>query len=152
MRRFSFPLEGLLRVRQVAEQEAEQGLQWARRRWQAAQGLLARREEEYRRALGCWEEGLLAQAEAPLLTLMVCYCRRKEQERWRAAQRVAEAQAEVERCLEEYWLRRRERELVEELRRRAWRQWRAEEERAEQHRADERALRDFALGRREKKP
>jgi flagellar FliJ protein len=145
MKKFRFPLEGLLKVRKMEEAQAERALQQAQQRlWEAERNLMEA-EEAVKAAISDLRALLSDNAEADQLLVAVRHLDRAEQKRIVAEQRVALAQAEVSRCLNEYRECRRRRELLEELRERAWRQWLMNLLNEEQKAADERALRDYAL-------
>jgi flagellar biosynthesis chaperone FliJ len=102
-------------------------------------------EKAVRAAISNLRALLSDNAEADRLLVAVRHLDRAEQKRLTAEQRVAFAQAEVSRCLNEYRECRRRRELLEELKEKAWRQWLMNLLNEEQKAADERALRDYAL-------
>lgn len=145
MRRFRFPLDGLLKVRRIEEQEAEQQLRQAQERLQAAETVLAQALAAESEALGVWRQLLGREASAGELLLAAQHLSVLERRRHFAEQKVKEAQDRVLDCLEAYRDRRRQRELVEELRKKEWQRWLMEWSRSEQIAADERALRDFAV-------
>jgi flagellar FliJ protein len=145
MKKFRFPLDGLLKVRKMEEAQAEKALQQAQQRlWEAERNLMEA-EAAVRAAISDLRALLSDSAEADQLLVAVRHLDRAEQKRIVAEQRVALAQAEVSRCLNEYRECRRRRELLEELKEKAWRQWFMNFLREEQKAADERALRDYAL-------
>jgi flagellar FliJ protein len=145
MKKFRFPLDGLLKVRKMEEAQAERALQQAQQRLWEAERNLREAEEAVKAAISNLRALLSDNAEADQLLVAVRHLDRAEQKRLTAEQRVAFAQAEVSRCLNEYHECRRRRELLEELRERAWRQWLMNLLNEEQKAADERALRDYAL-------
>ena len=145
MKRFRFPLDGLLKVRKMEEAQAERALQQAQQRLWEAERNLREAEAAVRAAISNLRALLSDNAEADQLLVAIRHLDRAEQQRLVAEQRVAFAQAEVSRCLNEYRESRRRRELLEELRERAWRQWLMNFLNEEQKAADERALRDYAL-------
>ena len=145
MQKFRFPLDGLLKIRKMEEAQAEKALQQAQQRlWEAERNLMEA-EAAVKAAIADLRSLLSGNAEADQLLVAVRHLDRAEQRRIIAEQRVAFAQAEVSRCLNEYKECRRRRELLEELRERTWRQWLMNFLREEQKTADERALRDYAL-------
>ncbi len=145
MRRFKFPLEGLLKVRQMEEAQAERALQEAQRQLLEAEEKHLEAERAVRDAVAVLRASLAQNADLEQLLVAVRHLDRAEQQRIAAEQQVALAQAQVNRCLNEYRECHRRRELLEELREKAWRQWLEEFLRGEQKAADERALRDYAL-------
>jgi len=145
MKKFRFPLDGLLKVRKMEEAQAERALQQAQQRLWEAERKLREAEAAVRAAVSNLRALLSDNAEADQLLVAVRHLDRAEQQRLVAEQRVTFAQAEVSRCLNEYRECRRRRELLEELRERAWRQWLMNFLNEEQKAADERALRDYAL-------
>jgi len=145
MKKFRFPLDGLLKVRKMEEAQAERALQQAQQRLWEAERNLREAEAAVRAAVSNLRALLSDNAEADQLLVAVRHLDRAEQQRLVAEQRVTFAQAEVSRCLNEYRECRRRRELLEELRERAWRQWLMNFLNEEQKAADERALRDYAL-------
>lgn len=145
MKKFRFPLDGLLKVRRTEEAQAERALQQAQQRLWEAERELQSAENAVREAIASLRELLSENAEAERLLIAVRHLDKAEQKRLDAEHQVALAQAEVSRCLNEYRECRRRRELLEELRQKAWRQWLMEFLREEQKSADERALRDYAL-------
>jgi flagellar FliJ protein len=145
MKKFRFPLDGLLKVRKMEEAQAEKALQQAQQRlWEAERNLMEA-EAAVRAAISDLRALLSDSAEADQLLVAVRHLDRAEQKRIVAEQRVALAQAEVSRCLNEYRECRRRRELLEELKEKAWRQWFMNLLNEEQKAADERALRDYAF-------
>ena len=145
MKKFRFPLDGLLKVRKMEEAQAERALQQAQQRLWEAEKNLREAESAVKAAISNLRSLLSDNAEADQLLVAVRHLDRAEQRRLVAEQRVALAQAEVSRRLNEYNECRRRRELLEELRERAWRQWLMNFLNEEQKAADERALRDYAL-------
>lgn len=145
MKKFQFPLDGLLKVRQMEEAQAERELQQAQRRLWEAERELQSAEEIVRNAISTLRSLLNEGKSAEQLLLAVRHLDRAEQKRLEAQNQVNVARAKVSRCLNEYRECRRRRELLEELRQKAWRQWLLELNREEQKLADERALRDYAL-------
>ena len=145
MKKFRFPLDGLLKVRKMEEAQAERALQQAQQRLWEAERNLREAEAAVRAAISNLRALLSDNAESDQLLVAVRHLDRAEQQRLVAEQRVAFAQAEVSRCLNEYRECRRRRELLEELRERAWRQWLMNFLNEEQKAADERVLRDYAL-------
>jgi flagellar FliJ protein len=116
MKKFRFPLDGLLKVRKMEEAQAERALQQAQQRLWEAERNLREAEAAVRAAVSNLRALLSDNAEADQLLVAVRHLDRAEQQRLVAEQRVTFAQAEVSRCLNE-----------------------------EQKAADERALRDYAL-------
>jgi len=115
MKKFRFPLDGLLKVRKMEEAQAERALQQAQQRlWEAERNLMEA-EAAVRAAISDLRALLSDSAEADQLLVAVRHLDRAEQKRIVAEQRVALAQAEVSRCLNEYRECRRRRELLEEL-------------------------------------
>ncbi len=145
MRKFRFPLDGLLKIRKMEEAQAERSLQLAQQRLWEAEEKLKKAEADVKAAISDLRSLLSNDAEAEQLLVAVRHLERVERKRLDAEQQVARAQAEVSKCLNEYRECRRRRELLEELRQKAWRQWLMEFLREEQKVADERALRDYAL-------
>ncbi|MCX7643145.1 MAG: flagellar FliJ family protein [Armatimonadetes bacterium] len=145
MRKFRFPLDGVLKLRRSEEAQAERALQEAQKRLWEAEMELQSAENDVRKAVENLRALLSENAGADRLLIAVRHLDWAEQRRLNAEQRVSLAQAEVSRCLNEYRECRRRRELLEELRQKAWRQWLMEFIREEQKSADERALRDYAL-------
>ncbi|MFA0783147.1 flagellar FliJ family protein [Fervidibacter sacchari] len=145
MKKFRFPLDGLLKVRKMEEAQAERALQQAQQRLWEAERNLREAEAAVKAAISNLRALLSDNSEADRLLVAVRHLDRAEQQRIAAEQQVAFAQAEVSRCLNEYRECRRRRELLEELRERAWRQWLMNFLNEEQKAADERALRDYAL-------
>lgn len=147
MRRFKFALDGLLQLRRAEEQDAQRQLQRAQAHLQQAEATLQAVVAEHADAVATLRHLLNGNAPADEVLLAVRRLDAVARRRSAAERQVAEAQAEVERCLSHYRACRQRRELLEELRQRAWRQWLAEVLREQQGQADERALRDFAVAR-----
>lgn len=145
MRKFRFPLDSLLKVRQMEEAQAERALQQAQQRLWEAERELQDAENAVREAVSELRVLLNENANADRLLVAVRHLDRAEQRRLDAQKQVSQAQAEVNRCLNEYRECRRRRELLEELRQKALRQWLLQFISEEQKAADERALRDYAL-------
>ncbi|MCS7186424.1 MAG: flagellar FliJ family protein [Armatimonadetes bacterium] len=145
MRKFHFPLDGLLKIRKTEEAQAERALQQAQQRLWEAEKELEKAESAVQEAIANLRALLSENTEADRLLVAVRHLDRAEQRRLSAEHQVSIAQAEVSRRLNEYRECRRRRELLEELRQKAWRQWLMEFIREEQKSADERALRDYAL-------
>lgn len=145
MKKFHFPLNGLLKIRQIEEAQAERALQQAQQRLWEAERELQEAEVSVREAISTLRTLLSEGAEVDRLLVAVRHLDKSEQKRLSAERKVSSAQTEVNRCLNEYRECKRRRELLEELKERAWRQWLMDFLREEQKTADERALRDHAL-------
>lgn len=145
MRKFRFPLDSLLKVRQMEEAQAEKALHQAQQRLWEAEKELQKAEDDAREAVSKLRSLLNENTDANQLLVAVRHLDRAEQKRLEAQKIVNIAQLEFSRCLNEYRECRRRRELLEELRQKAWRQWLLEINREGQKSADERALRDYAF-------
>ncbi|MFA0750237.1 MAG: hypothetical protein SLRJCFUN_000640 [Candidatus Fervidibacter sp.] len=145
MRRFRFPLEDLLKVRRVEEQQAERQLRQAQARLREREHALAQLIDQQQAAMRQLRQLLAEQTPPEDLLLAVQRLDLLGRQRRLAEAQVAQAQQEVNAKLVAYRECRRRRELLEDLREKAWRQWLAEFLREEQAHADERALRDFAV-------
>lgn len=152
MKKFQFPLDGLLKIRKMEESQAERALRQAQQRlWEAerilqeAEAVLKKAISELRNFLSGQEEQGAEGIDVDQLLVIVRHISRAERQRLDAEQLVASAQAEVSRCLNEYRECRRRREILEELREKAWQRWLMDFIREEQKAIDERALRDYAL-------
>jgi len=153
MRKFRFPLTGLLKVKRLKEKQAERALQEEKRHLWKAEKDLRQAETAVREAMAALRKGLRQWTETgwgggELLFVAVRHLDEEKRRERMAKQRVAEAKAEVAKRLSEYRECRRQRKLLEELREKAFRQWLAEFLREEQRTADERVLRDYALTKR----
>lgn len=145
MKKFKFPLDGLLKIRQMEEAQAERELQKAQKKLWEAERELQSAEEDVLKAISALRALLNDNSDANQLLLAVQHLDRTERKRLNAQNQVNLAQLEVSHRLNEYRECRRRRELLEELRQKAWRQWLSELIHEEQKAADERALRDYAL-------
>lgn len=145
MRRFRFPLEDLLKVRRVEEQQAERQLQQAQARLREREDALAQLIDQQQAAMRQLRQLLANHISPEEILLAVRRLDLLERQRVIAEAEVARAQQEVDEKLNAYRECRRRRELLEDLREKAWRQWLAEFLREEQANADERALRDFTV-------
>ena len=145
MRRFRFPLEDLLKVRRVEEQQAERQLQQAQARLREREDVLAQLIDQQQVAMRQLRQSLADHVSPEEILLAVWRLELLERQRMIAEAEVVRAQQEVDEKLNAYRECRRRRELLEDLREKAWRQWSAEFLREEQANADERALRDFTV-------
>ena len=147
MRRFQFPLESLLKVRRVEEQQTERLLQQAQAVLRETEASRARARSNLDASTVHTRQLLGGTAECPEILLATERHRVLEQLLADAMVRVSEAQKRVDECIDEYRERRRGRESLDELRDRAWRAWAAGFALEVQHEADARVLRDYAMER-----
>lgn len=136
MRRFRFPLEGLLRVRRVRERQARRDLADALRSLRESE---ARCEVVRATVRGAEDAVVRAQTAAELrVWAEVLHARR------RALRAAEEDRAQRAQRAEELWARflqlRRERKAVSQVRSRRWQQYQQELARRQQAEADDLAL------------
>ncbi len=145
MRRFRFPLDGLLKVRRVEEQQAERQLKQAQERLREREDTLTQLIDQQQVAMGQLRQLLADHVSPEEILLAVRRLDLLERQRMVAEAEVVQAQQEVDEKLNAYRECRRRRELLEDLREKAWKEWLVEFLREDQANADERALRDFAV-------
>lgn len=145
MKQFTFRLQGLLRIRRLAEKEAEGALKEAQRRLKEAERRVTIAREEYLRGVAEWRRRLTEAFGSEDISLAFRDAQKRRQRKRDAEEHLNAVWTETVTLWDDYRRRRREREIVEALRERQWQRWQKEWEHFRQRFADERALRDFAV-------
>jgi flagellar protein FliJ len=137
LKKFSFRLQSVLKVRTLREEEALRALGDAQRRYQAELAEKARLQAELERGFAGRDALATRVTESSELRLAHDFIEGGKHRILRQEQAIFRAQKGVEKCLRAYLLARRQTRMIEALREKDYAEFKRERARREQKLADE---------------